>query len=52
MGSASEGVWSHRDIKPAQEAEPLEPKGQGIRRRQPEALTGVHGLETRWRAPP
>src|SRR5262249_25472995 len=29
MGSASEGVWSHRDHDPAQEAEALEPKGTG-----------------------
>jgi len=29
MGSASEGVWSHRQNDPAQEADALEPKGTG-----------------------
>jgi hypothetical protein len=29
MGSASEGVLSHRQNDPAQEADTLEPKGQG-----------------------
>src|SRR5215510_5366901 len=42
MGSASEGVWSHRDHDPAQEAEALEPKRHRIRRRQPNPLTGLH----------
>ena len=41
-GSASEGVWSHRDHHPAQEADALEPKGHRIRRRQPNPLTGMH----------
>jgi len=42
MGSASEGVWSHRDHDPAQEAEALEPKRHRIGRRQPNPLTGMH----------
>ena len=42
MGSASEGVLSHRDHDPAQEAEALEPKGHRIGRRQPNPLTGMH----------
>jgi hypothetical protein len=42
MGSASEGVVSHRDHDPAQEAEALEPKGHRIGRRQPNPLTGMH----------
>jgi hypothetical protein len=29
MGSASEGVLSHRENDPAQEAYALEPKGEG-----------------------
>src|SRR5215213_2705702 len=41
-GSASEGVESHRDHDPAQEADALEPKGHRIRRRQPNPLTGMH----------
>jgi len=52
MGSASEGVSSHREWDPAQEAEALEPKWHRIRRRQPYALTGLHCRETRWIAPP
>src|SRR5262245_35125747 len=42
MGSASKGVWSHRDHDPAQEADALEPKRHRIRRRQPNPLTGMH----------
>jgi hypothetical protein len=42
MGSASEGVESHREGHPAQEAETLEPKGHRIWRRQPSTLTGLH----------
>jgi hypothetical protein len=42
MGSASEGVLSHRDHHPAQEADALEPKWHGIGRRQPKPLTGMH----------
>ncbi len=42
MGSASEGVLSHRDHQPAQEADALEPKGHRIGRRQPNPLTGMH----------
>jgi len=41
-GSASAGVWSHRDHHPAQEADALEPKGHRIGRRQPKPLTGMH----------
>jgi hypothetical protein len=44
MGSASEGVLSHRDHHPAQEADALEPKGHRRRRRQPKPLTGMHCL--------
>jgi hypothetical protein len=51
MDSVSEGVMSHRQNDPAQEADTLEPKWQRIRRRQPELLTGVHCRETRWKAP-
>jgi len=43
MGSASEGVMSHRHFNPAQEAETLEPKRHRRRRRQPKPLTGLHG---------
>jgi hypothetical protein len=42
MDSASEGVVSHRDHDPAQEAEALEPKGHRIGRRQSKPLTGMH----------
>jgi len=42
MGSASEGVTSHRDHDPAQEADALEPKWHRIGRRQPNPLTGMH----------
>jgi|SRR6266850_4392645 len=42
MGSASEGVMSHRNFNPAQEAETLEPKRHRRRRRQPKLLTGLH----------
>jgi hypothetical protein len=42
MGSASEGVWSHRKVDPAEEAGTLEPKGHRIGRRQPKLLTGMH----------
>jgi hypothetical protein len=42
MGSASEGVLSHREREPAQEADALEPKGHRIGRRQPSTLTGLH----------
>ena len=52
MGSVSEGVLSHRENEPAQEADALEPKWHRIRRRQPEILTGEHCRETRWKAPP
>jgi hypothetical protein len=43
MGSASEGVTSHRNHHPAQEADTLEPKWHRIRRRQSNPLTGMHG---------
>src|SRR5262245_16114247 len=42
MGSASEGVMSHRNFNPAQEADTLEPKRHRSRRRQPKPLTGLH----------
>ena len=42
MGSASEGVLSHRDHHPAQEADALEPKRHRRGRRQPNPLTGMH----------
>ena len=42
MGSASEGVLSHRDHDPAQEADTLEPKRHRIGRRQPNPPTGLH----------
>src|SRR5439155_2439602 len=42
MDSVSEGVWSHRDHDPAQEADALEPKGHRIGRRQPNPPTGMH----------
>ena len=42
MGSASEGVQSHRYLDPAQEADTLEPKRHRIGRRQPYTLTGMH----------
>ena len=42
MGSASEGVLSHRESEPAQEADALEPKGHRRGRRQPSTLTGPH----------
>jgi hypothetical protein len=42
MGSASEGVQSHREGHPAQEADALEPKRHRIGRRQPSPLTGLH----------
>jgi hypothetical protein len=42
MGSASEGVMSHRDHDPAQEADTLEPKRHRRGRRQPNPLTGLH----------
>lgn len=42
MGSVSEGVESHREGEPAQEADALEPKRHRIRRRQPSTLTGLH----------
>ena len=51
MDSVSEGVMSHRQNDPAQEAETLEPKWHRIRRRQPELLTGMHCRDTRWKAP-
>ena len=50
-GSASEGVMSHRNFNPAQEADTLEPKRHRRRRRQPKPLTGLHCHITRWRAP-
>ena len=43
MGSGSEGVESHREGQPAQEADALEPKRHRRRRRQPSTLTGLHG---------
>jgi hypothetical protein len=52
MGSASEGMLSHRQNDPAEEADTLEPKRHRIRRRQPVILTGVHCQETRWKVPP
>jgi hypothetical protein len=42
MDSESKGVLSHRDHRPAQEADALEPKGHRIGRRQPKPLTGMH----------
>jgi len=42
MDSVSEGVLSHRDHHPAQEADALEPKGHRIGRRQPNPLTDMH----------
>jgi hypothetical protein len=42
-GSASEGVLSHRESEPAQEADALEPKRHRIGRRQSSTLTGLHG---------
>ena len=42
LGSASEGVESHREGHPAQEADALELKRHRRRRRQPSTLTGLH----------
>ena len=43
LWAATAKMWmSHRQRKPAQEADALEPKGHRIRRRQPPSLTGLH----------